>query len=189
MHLHKPTLAQLPLVISAWQKIISETERNMIFQKQNLTRMQEDGEKYLAALDGKIDGETLTLEDGSIVPRLPSITRYMWADEKPVGSISFRRQPGSNSLPLHVLGHIGYETFPWAQRKGFATSALKQMLDIVRNRTDIELKYVEIVTDPDNKNSQRVIEKNGGKFIEKFRKPATSDPSCQAKVFRFRIQL
>ena len=88
MQLHKPTLVQLPLVISAWQKIISETERNMSFQKQNLTRMQEDGEKYLAALDGKIDGETLTLEDGSVVPRLPSITRYMWADEKPVGSIS-----------------------------------------------------------------------------------------------------
>ena len=120
---------------------------------------------------------------------LPIFTRYMWADEKPVGSISFRWQPGSNSLPLHVLGHIGYETFPWAQRKGFATSALGQMLDIVRNRSDIELNYVELVTDPDNKNSQRVIEKNGGKFIEEFSKPAASDPSCQAKVFRFRIPL
>ena len=63
------------------------------------------------------------------------------------------------------------------------------MLDIVRNRSDIELNYVELVTDPDNKNSQRVIKKNGGKFVEEFRKPATSDPSCQAKVFRFRIPL
>ena len=173
MQLHKPTLAQLPLVISAWQKIISETERNMSFQKQNLTRMQEDGEKYLAALDGKIDGETLTLEDGSVVPRLPSITRYMWVDEKPVGSISFRWQPGSNSLPLHVLGHIGYETFPWAQRQGYGTSALGQMLDIARERCSF-LSYVELTTNADNLPSQKIITANGGIFIEEFEKPATS---------------
>ena len=50
------------------------------------------------------------LPDGSLVPRLPVITRWMW-DGQLCGSIYFRPQMGSTELPPHCLGHIGIEVF------------------------------------------------------------------------------
>lgn len=189
MKLHKPDQTELPSVISCWERVIAEATRDMSFQKQNLERMKSDPVRYLRALDGNVDGETLKLDDGTVVPRLPSITRYMWDQGNAVGAISFRWQPGSSELPIYVLGHIGYETFPWAQRKGFATMALAQMLDIVRSKPELNFKWVELVTDPDNLNSQKVITKNGGVFIEQFQKPNQADPTCGAIVNRYRITL
>jgi predicted acetyltransferase len=189
MKLHKPNRPELNKVIACWEKVISEATRDMSFQKQNLERMKNEPDKYLRGLDGEIDGETLKLDDGTVVPRLPSIMRYMWDEDNSVGAISFRWQPGSPDLPSHVLGHIGYETFPWAQRKGFATQALAQMLEIVKSRKDINIKFVDLVTDPDNSNSQKVIANNGGVFIEQFNKPNQADPTCGAVVNRYRITL
>ena len=50
------------------------------------------------------------LPDGSFVPRIPGITRWMW-DGQVCGSINFRWQVGSTELPPNCLGHIGYEVF------------------------------------------------------------------------------
>lgn len=90
----------------------------------------------------------------------------MW-DGEFCGSIAFRWQPGASALPSHVLGHIGYSVVPWKRGKGYAASALHQILvDAAAECLD----YVELTTDVDNVASQRVIESNGGQLIEKFQR-------------------
>ena len=115
-------------------------------------------------------GRTVTLPDGSVVPRLPGFTRWMW-DGEFCGSINLRWQDGTTDLPPHCLGHIGYAVVPWKRRRGYATEALRLMLPLAR---DVGLPLVEITTEPDNVASQQVIEANGGMLVERFTKPPTS---------------
>jgi predicted acetyltransferase len=44
--------------------------------------------------------------------------------------------------------------------------------EILRDARVERLRYIEIITDPDNAPSQRVIEANGGVLVEEFVKPA-----------------
>ncbi len=67
-----------------------------------------------------------------------------------------------------MLGHIGYSVVPWKQRRGYATEALRGMLEVVRAEG---LAYVEITTQPDNLGSQKVIEANGGVSLGEFVEP------------------
>jgi predicted acetyltransferase len=112
-------------------------------------------------------GKSVTLPDGSKVPRLPGYRRWIW-DGEFCGSIGFRWQPGTSELPSHCLGHIGYAVVPWKQRQGYASKALRLLLGEARAEG---LRYVEITTDPSNVASQRVIEANGGLLHERFTKP------------------
>ena len=127
-------------------------------------------------------GDPITLPDGSTVQRLPGYIRWMW-DGEFCGSIGLRWQPGTGDLPPFCLGHIGYAVVPWKQRRGYATSALKQMLPAAR---DEGLRYVILTTDPQNVASQRVIEANGGRLVERFVKlPAYGG----GQSLRYRIDL
>jgi predicted acetyltransferase len=100
----------------------------------------------------------ITLPDGTQVPRLPGCIRWMW-DGEFCGAINFRHQPGSETLPPHVSGHIGYAVVPWKQRHGYATRALRLMLPIA---AAAGLAWVDLTCDADNIASRRVIEANGG---------------------------
>ncbi len=127
-------------------------------------------------------GPAIKLADGSLVNRLPGFHRWMW-DGEFCGTIGFRWQKGTNELPPHCLGHIGYSVVPWKRRLGYATAALRQMLPEAKS---VGLKYVEITTDLENEASQRVILANGGVLVEHFRKP----PQYGGKPsLRFRIEL
>ena len=84
------------------------------------------------------------------------------------GPIAFRWQPGTTALPPHCLGHIGYAVVPWKQRLGYATLALRKLLPEARAEG---LPFVELITDPPNFPSQRVILANGGVFVERFTTP------------------
>ena len=70
-----------------------------------------------------------------------------------------RHQPGTDALPDHISGHIGYAVVPWKRNHGYASRALKQMLDEAR---EVGLTQVEITTDTGNAASRTVIERNGG---------------------------
>ena len=61
------------------------------------------------------------------VPRLPGFVRWLW-DGEFCGQIGFRWQPGTEALPPHCLGHIGYAVVPWKRGKGYATRALAMLL-------------------------------------------------------------
>jgi predicted acetyltransferase len=107
-------------------------------------------------------GEGLvTLADGSQAPRLPGKTFWMW-DGGFCGSINFRHVPGTEELPSHVSGHIGYSVVPWKRRRGYGTKALALMLASVR---DTGLARVRLTCDETNMFSRAVIERNGGVLI------------------------
>ena len=133
-----------------------------------LLKIEADIKSFLARKeDPKAIGGDVQLPDGSLVLRLPGITRWMW-DGEVCGSINFRWQEGTTELPPHCLGHIGYEVFSWKQNRGYATEALKQILPEAKR---IRMPFVELTTNVDNLFSQRVIQKNGGVLHEKFVKP------------------
>jgi predicted acetyltransferase len=119
----------------------------------------------VAFLESFVDQRgVVTLPDGTTRPRIPSIRLWLW-DGEFCGSISLRWQPGTDALPPHVLGHIGYAVVPWKRGKGYASEALRLMLGKAR---EVGLRRVEVTADRDNHPSRRVIEKNGGRFIEEF---------------------
>jgi predicted acetyltransferase len=94
-----------------------------------------------------------------------------------------RWQPGTNALPPYCLGHIGYAVVPWKRGKGYATLALKETL---LDASTEGLSYLELTTVPSNFASQRVIQANGGVFVEKFTKTAQYGGT---EELRFRIVL
>ncbi len=104
------------------------------------------------------------LSDGTEVPRIPFRLFWLW-DGDFCGSINLRWQPGTQALPEHVLGHVGYSVVPWKRGRGYATAALRMVLAEARS---VELGQIEVTTDVRNVASQRVIEKAGGRLIEHF---------------------
>ena len=135
---------------------------------EELEAIRKDSAAFLAALGVRHPkGAVVQLPDGTTVPRLPGMHRWMW-DGEFCGAIGLRWQDGTEALPPHCLGHIGYSVVPWKQRLGYATRALGLILPLAKAE---RLRYVEITTDPSNVASQRVIEANGGTLHERFTKP------------------
>jgi predicted acetyltransferase len=178
-----PAREYLPSYVAALERGWSHDNlRGPSFIREQLERIAADADAFLAGLVDRRGGAPLALPDGTVVPRLPGYQRWMW-DGEFCGSIGFRWQPGTEALPPYCLGHIGYAVVPWKEGRGYATEALRQTLRDIRSEG---LRYVEITTRPDNKASQRIIEKNGGVFVEEF----VMHPSLGGhREFRYRIAL
>ena len=184
LRLVRPAAAHLPAYADALRRGWSpDNVRGPAAAAEQLARIADDPEAFLAAMDDpEARAGPVPLPDGSTVQRLPGITRWLWTDDF-CGSIGFRWQPGSATLPPHVLGHIGFAVVPWRRGQGLATLALALMLDEARTRG---LPSVEITTTPDNRASQRVIEANGGLLVEHFEKMAAYGGG---EALRYRIAL
>src|SRR5947207_6400126 len=166
MNLVWPSREYLPSYVAALERGWSpDNLRGKVAAQEELQRIAADADMFLAGLvDREAAGNPITLPDGTTVPRLPGYRRWM-CDAEFCGSIGFRWQRGTEALPPHCLGHIGYAVVPWKQGRGYATRALREML---REAATEGLRYVDIVTDPDNMASQRVIEANGGALVEEL---------------------
>ena len=179
----KPSLAELPSYVAALEQGWSPDNMRQAVAPEHLEKIAADASGFLAGLDDPdARGDSIQLPDGSTIPRLPGIIRWIW-DGEFCGSIGLRWQPGTAALPPHVLGHMGYSVVPWKQRRGYGTQALALLLPEARNQG---LAYVELTTDPANLASQRVILACGGRLVEHFRKPAAFGG---AEGLRFRIEL
>jgi predicted acetyltransferase len=144
--------------------------RGRIAAEEELRRIAADADAFLAGLvDLDAAGPPLTMLDGTKAARIPGYRKWMW-DGEFCGSIGFRWQPGTEQLPPYCLGHTGYAVVPWKMGRGYATEALRQT---VADATTRGLRHIFITTAPDNLASQRVIEKNGGVFVEEFTTPAS----------------
>ena len=151
--------------------------------QQELARIGADADAFITSLaDKEAAGDPITLPDGTTVPRLPGYRRWLW-DGEFCGSIGLRWQRGTEALPPHCLGHIGYSVVPWKQRRGYATRALRELLPEAKAEG---LRFVEITTDPDNIASRHVVEANGGVLLEEFVTPSSLGGE---RRLRYRVQL
>lgn len=169
VELLRPAAALLPAYAEALRRGWSPDNLRDVATEQ-LAAIADDPAGFLAGLDDPAPaGRTVTLPDGSKVPRLPAITRWIVAGGF-AGAIALRWQPGTEALPAHVLGHIGYSVVPWARGRGHASAALALILPEARA---LGLRRVELTVSPANPASIRVIEKNGGRLAGRFEKPAS----------------
>jgi predicted acetyltransferase len=184
MRLVWPAHEHLPSYIAALERGWSpDNVRGETAAREELTRIAKDADAFLSSMvDREAIGSLITLLDGTRVPRIPGYRRWMW-DGEFCGSIGLRWQRGTEALPPYCLGHIGYAVVPWKRQRGYATQALREVL---RDAAAEGLRYVELTTEPDNLVSQRVIETNGGVFVEEF----TAPPGLGSKRgLRYRIAL
>jgi predicted acetyltransferase len=184
MKLVWPAAEFLPAYVDALERGWSaDNVRGRVAAEEELEKIAQDSDAFLASLvDREAKGEPVKMPDGTEVARLPGYRRWLW-DGEFCGAIGFRWQRGTEALPPHCLGHIGYSVVPWKQRRGYATDALRQLLPEAR---EVGLRFVEITTNPDNVASQRVVEANGGELVERFVKPAQFGST---PALRFRIAL
>ena len=183
MELVWPAPQYLPSYVSALERGWSPDNFRRDAGGEELEQIARDPDLFLARqVDRAAEGPPLLLPDGSTAPRLPGYRRWIW-DGEFCGVISFRWQPGTEALPSHCFGHIGYAIVPWKRRMGYATEALRLLLPEVRQEG---LAYVELAADEENVPSHRVIETNGGELVERFTKPA-GYPGTHG--LRFRIPL
>ena len=161
MQLVVPSMDHLSSYVAALETGWSPNNVRNVSAEQ-LADIRENPVAFIVGLS--MQGGTITLPDGTMRPKLPFLARWIW-DGEFCGSISLRWQEGTDTLPPYVLGHIGYAVVPWKRGRGYATEALRRMLIEARS---VGLKRLEITTDPDNLASQRVIERNGGRYVDTF---------------------
>jgi predicted acetyltransferase len=183
MNLVWPDERYLPGYVHALQEGWSPDNLRPQAALDELARIEKDPDRFVREqVDREAKGPAIVLPDGSLVPRLPGYSLWMW-DGEFCGSIGFRWQPGTTALPPYCLGHVGYSVVPWKRRRGYATRALELLLPLARAEG---LAYIELTADADNLASRRVIEVNGGTLVERFHK---SEAHGGAASLRYRILL
>jgi predicted acetyltransferase len=184
VELVRPAAQHLAGYVDALQRGWSPDNLRPERASEDLARIENNPERFLAEqVDTEAKGPPIALPDGSTVPRLPGYSLWMW-DGEFCGSIGFRWQRGTTDLPPYCLGHVGYSVVPWKRRRGYATRALGLLLPYARKEG---LAHIDLTTTEDNVASQRVIEANGGTFVERFHPPGAYGRAEEG--LRFRIVL
>ena len=178
-----PSLEYLPGYVAALERGWSPDTLRAEAAREELAHIAANPAAFVAEqVDREGAGPPVKLPDGTTAARLPGYRRWIW-DGEFCGVIGFRWKPGTEELPAHVLGHIGFSVVPWKRGRGYATRALALL---VAHAKEEGLRYVELTTKLENVASQRVIAANGGQLIERFTTPGEYG---EREALRFRIEL
>ena len=104
------------------------------------------------------------IEKGKNEKLVPSTYYLILSDEEVVGTISMRHYLTKDLEEFG--GHIGYSIKPSARRKGYATEALRLILELYKDRYD----EILIMCEDDNIASNKTILANGGILINQIEK-------------------
>lgn len=172
-----PELSRLPAyqrhLLTGWSPDNVRTE--LVAQRQ-LAEIARDPARFVASLtDPEGRNPMIELPDGRQIKPLPSITRWIWADGF-CGSIQLRWTPGTDALPAHCPGHVGYSIVPERRNQGLATQALRLLLPIAR---EVGLRALSLQTKRSNIASQKVIEKAGGVMVCRLAPGEVGGSECE----------
>ena len=168
MELITPSETNLDLYLAALRRELEMGEKPFHDSAEILEEAKNNRAELISSYTDIKGGRTFLDEDGNERVALPAFTKWLYTpgDAEVSGTIQMRWQHGTTQLPPYCLGHIGYQIFPWKRGHGLATIQLAKMLEIVKS--EVDLPYVDITTNIENKASQKVITKNGGKLIKEF---------------------
>jgi predicted acetyltransferase len=121
-----------------------------------LTRVRKDPTAFLA--NQLRQGGSLHLGDGRVVVKLPFRLFWIW-DGAFCGAINLRFRRGTEDLPAHVSGHVGYAVVPWKGGMGYGKRAFALLLPFAAADG---LARVLVTSDENNVASRKVIRANGG---------------------------
>ncbi|WP_350223815.1 GNAT family N-acetyltransferase [Rhizobium sp. CNPSo 4039] len=131
-------------------------QHDKTFIKAELVTLREDRSAFLARM------RSTEIVATAVSTRQPQclVAHPFWIwDGEFCGYITLRYLTGTNQLPLHLPGHVGYSVVPWKQGRGYATKALQLLLPRAKKAG---FANISIVCNEDNLASKRVIEKAGG---------------------------
>ena len=173
LHLVRPSTEHLASYISALERGWSLGTRGPNSGQEELSRIAADPSGFLAEqadLDGK--GHPSFYQTGPLCPGCPGMLGGYGMESSAAPSTSGGSQVPRPSLRTAWVTLV-ITLCPWKQDRGYAKRALSLLLLEVR---EVGLPFVEITTDVENAASQRVIEANGGRLLERFHGPRSTVP-------------
>lgn len=143
-----------------------------------LTALRRDRVGYLA----KILGHEAPADAAASSTTLINHAFWIW-DGVFAGKADLRYVPATGAVPDTVPGHVGYSVVPWKQGRGYATAALRALVELARRKGLSELR---ILCNVENLASRVVIERVGGELYHSG--PHPSDRVEQQKLY-YRVRL
>ena len=143
---------------------ISEEEYLMyqeIPERENgsVNNLRASKKEFNKLLKERLKEEYLPLDDVNT----PRITYIMYSGDKPVGEVMIR--PVLNYYWYNTSGNIGYKIRPSRRGEGLGNEILRLALEEAKN---LGLSSVRLGCFVDNKISEKVILKNGGKQVNEM---------------------
>ena len=163
-HLRQPCLPSLKRYEAALKRGWSPNTYEDMSRK-TLLELRRDRQSFL---DNMV-GENLPYQSqGFPISHIYMQTWLMW-DNDFVGRIVLRTFGTERGVVPGVSGHVGYSVVPWAQGKRYATRALGLLLTKAH---EIGMDSVIIGCDEQNAVSQRIIQRHGGRFVNRIPDPS-----------------
>jgi predicted acetyltransferase len=125
--------------------------------------------RYLEVLAERARGENLPPD------HVPSTFLFAFVGARIVGRVSIRHT--LNDFLARAGGHIGYVVVPEFRRRGYATSILRQSVQIARET--LGMTRVLVTCNADNVGSIKTIEHNGGTLETIVSVPGSDKPLCR----------
>lgn len=130
--------------------------RGRAYKKRSVAELEADFGAFVAKERGFARGENLP--EG----RVPHTTLWLVDNGAYIGTVDIRH--GLTESLENYGGHIGYDIRPSERGKGYGSTILALALPKAR---ELGIARVRVMCDESNVASRKVIEKNGGVFVDK----------------------